>query len=530
MLIGLIIAVVVVVVVVVVVCVIVAKNNKGTDTVGGGGKSGGSSGSGESSGSGATTTKPTGTGSAKVEKEEASASIVSIGILDENNNLVSGTSKQFVNLPKEQKYVEGTVIKHTGVLSQKLKCKVKFNRSGSHKFKVKLLPDTNNTVYTDSEKSHNANFKYQEDTLEFTTDSNGEKIIEDNNLFVSPAGGDKFKLSAWATDDVNKTVQSVEIQNERIMYYVEVKMTGLTTCANSLNVFINEYIKHGITFQGLPEESMPYMENIGANDGNTFKSNVQSAYNASQGPDKNPYCIAVAYTDHLAVKDANEEIPCTNVQGGASAPVNISIQDGSGKQYALWHNIVTTEDWFVECYFVKNGGTVATDKVAILKDKCTPVQTPGYPTGYFGNVNIDVSGLPSEIGTITLKINRVNRMRAGLSFGGTNIVAICTKAWWQVITTQNQNEVIVHEVGHQFKMVVDGSGILPEKTANFYDSTKGHVGSHCHTGIPAGQARYDSQADLTLSLCVMYGATNNHSDFCSDCAIAVKKIDLSNGV
>ena len=42
------------------------------------------------------------------------------------------------------------------------------------------------------------------------------------------------------------------------------------------------------------------------------------------------------------------------------------------------------------------------------------------------------------------------------------------------------------------------------------------------------QLRYDSQADGALSQCVIHGATNGHSDFCSDCAKTVKKTDLSN--
>ena len=468
----------------------------------------------------------TGTGAGNVEIKP---SIISIGIVDENNNFVSGLSKQFVNLPKEQKYVDGAVIKHIGVLSQKLKCKVKFNKSGSHKFKVKLVQNNNiNVVYTNSEKNRNPNFKYQEQELEFTTDGNGEKIIESNNLFVSPAGGDKFKL--FAKDEAGKVVQSGEIQNERMMYFVEVRMTGLTTCANSLDVFKNEYTKHGITFQGLPRVSMTYMENIGASDENIFRNNVQTAYNASQGVHRRPYCIAIVYTGHLAVKDANKTILKRRVSVGGATPINIAIQDAS-KRYALWNNIVTGEDWFVECYFQSVEG----NRIRIPKSRCTPVQAPRYPVGYFNSVNINVRGLSAGTGTIVLKVNWVNRMRGGLSFTGTNIIAICTKAWWQTETTQQQNEVIVHEIGHQFEMVPNPNSIyhrrkLLDKGICHYENSKGHTGDHCHAGIPAGQTRYDSSTDKSLSRCVMYGATNGRSDFCSDCAKAIKKMDLSNGV
>jgi hypothetical protein len=466
-------------------------------------------------------------------QEEPKQKIVSIELL-RGETVQTGIVNQYVNIKRDAKYVDGTDITHIDSLGQKLRLKVKFDIAGTFNFKVKLTPDTTNAVYSADEKTRNPNFKYSSDEIEFITDSNGEKVIDADKVFTSPAGGDIFTISA-KDDEGNEVTAAGEVKTERMLYYVEAKMNGLVTCANNLDVFKNEYIKHGITFHNLPSVLMPHMENIGANDGNTFKNNVQTAYSASQGPGKNPYCVVIAYSDHLAVKDVNKEIPLSNVQGGISTPINIIIKERDvssdiDRQYALWNNLVTGEDWFVECFFLKNGGNAVTDKVTIQKNKCIPMQTSGYPTGYFGSVNIDVSGLPSEIGTVTLKVNRVNRMRAGLSFGGTNIVAICTKAWWQAKTTQNQNEVIVHEVGHQFKMVPDGSGKLPDKTTNFYDSSKGHVGNHCHTGIPTGQAQYNSQTDGALSQCVMYGATNGHSDFCSDCAKAVKKMDLSNGV
>ncbi len=76
------------------------------------------------------------------------------------------------------------------------------------------------------------------------------------------------------------------------------------------------------------------------------------------------------------------------------------------------------------------------DKLPIVKNKCTPKHHTGYPAGYFDSIDVDTSNFSSEIGKIVLYVNWVDRMRAGLSFVGTNFVAICTKAWWQNISTQ----------------------------------------------------------------------------------------------
>jgi hypothetical protein len=130
---------------------------------------------------------------------------------------------------------------------------------------------------------------------------------------------------------------------------------------------------------------------------------------------------------------------------------------------------------------------------------------------------------------LTLKVDWVNRMRGGLSFPNGNLICVCTRAWWKTESTADQVQVMIHEMGHKVGMVPDGTGVLPDKPATYYDA-KGHVGPHCHEGIPAGQAKYDSRADGNASKCVMYGATNGKTAFCAkNCAPVIKKVDLTAG-
>jgi hypothetical protein len=82
-------------------------------------------------------------------------------------------------------------------------------------------------------------------------------------------------------------------------------------------------------------------------------------------------------------------------------------------------------------------------------------------------------------------------------------------------------------MGHKIGMVSDASGSLPDKTTTFYDDSKGHVGPHCHHGIPAGQTLCDSAADAKKSDCVMYGATNSHAAFCEHCSVTAKNMILT---
>jgi hypothetical protein len=120
-------------------------------------------------------------------------------------------------------------------------------------------------------------------------------------------------------------------------------------------------------------------------------------------------------------------------------------------------------------------------------------------------------------------------MRGGLSFGGGNLICVCTVAWWSKESTSGQNETMIHEMGHKVGMVVKGTGKDPDKVATWYDNSKGHVGNHCHNGLPAAQKRYDNKGDGKKATCVMYGAGNGVSAFCGNCSPAVRKQDVSGG-
>ena len=462
----------------------------------------------------------------------APALIQSVDILGANNNtVVSGQEEQFVNLPATAAFVDNTNILHQNQLTKNLKVKVKFDKPGVHHFKIKMVPDASNCVYSATEIARNSNFKHQDQELSMTTDANGEKIIAGNHLFVSAAGADKFKVSA-SDAQANSVVSAGEVLNKRMFYLVEAKMQGLTSIASNLNIAEAEYEKHGIDFTILPAVNIPHMPNIGNRaDKSQFKNSVISAYSTSQGPSKGKFGITVAYTDHLAVKATNKRVPKYNVTGGSASPINMPIEDSNHKSKSLWNNIVPGEDWFVSCYFLKNGGNPSTDKIIIPKSKCTPIQKVGAATDNCNYVDIDVSWLPVETGTVYLYVNWVGRMRGGLAFGGTNIVAICTRAWWKNISTQTQNVIVIHELGHKFNMASDGDATkkLPDAIPNYYYQK----GGHCHAGVTvsAGTTNYHKRSFNLSASCIMFGMTKrSRSGFCSDCSIAIKKVDLKGGV
>jgi hypothetical protein len=126
-------------------------------------------------------------------------------------------------------------------------------------------------------------------------------------------------------------------------------------------------------------------------------------------------------------------------------------------------------------------------------------------------------------------VNVVDMMRAGVAYGGVNLICVCTKVWWKAVDEYAQNQAIIHEIGHKIGMVPDGLGKGPDKPATWYDNTKGHVGDHCFHGLSPNLVRYDGDIDDSKIRCVMYGAATKRSEFCSNCAPLVCKLDLNNG-
>ena len=270
---------------------------------------------------------------------------------------------------------------------------------------------------------------------------------------------------------------------------------------------------------------MPHLKNIDTRaDVNTFLQNIQTALVNSPAVNYNPHCVTIAYTDHLAVKD--NLVVQSIIRGGTSRMVNVSIVvNKTKKEFALWHNI-DASDWFISCAYKPADGS---PDIKIGKDRCTP-RAKVDDAAFFNSVDVDVRGLPPKAGKIEMEVHVVSRMRGGLSLGKSNIVAIGTRANWKGNSTDLQNTIAIHEVGHQLGMACDGAGIKPDKIPTHYNSRQGHVGSHCHFGIPAGQARYDAKADHQKSRCVMYGAAGSQSTFCKHCSKALKKADLKSGV
>lgn len=456
------------------------------------------------------------------------AVIVAIEVLD-GDRAAGAPALQYVNLPRDEKWVDGTRVTSVDRLSRRPRFRVRFDRPGRHAFTVRLRPRSDNAVYSDSEARRNPAFGHTREERRYTTDPDGTRIVA-GDLALAAAGGNAYTASA--TDERGRTVESHAIETRRLVWYVELRMAGMAGVGIDRGGVESELARHGIELVFLGAAEMPYLENVSPGETGDYLANVRAAFARSQGPSKAPYALAVAYTGHLASKHPDGVLVSSAVTVGPGAPpVEIAVRDSARGDAAaavryLWQGIVTGEGWLVSARFVPDGGGPG---IGIDPSRCRAVPVSPERPHCSRLVRVDVTGLPAGVGEIRLVVHWVEGMKGGTSLPSGNLVQVCTRSWWRTKSVAEQTEVAIHELGHLFYMVPDGSGTIPDRTPYWYGADKGHGHYHCYYPLPHGQARYDSPADRRGSACVMYGETNGRTAFCPVCAPALRKQDLADG-
>lgn len=507
-------------------------------------------------------------------EEELDPKIISVDFLDGGDDLEMPVDRrQWVNLPREAKWVDHRHILNEDRLTLKPRVRVTFDQPGSHAFTLKIDPGGSNRAYTAGEKGRNKAYTYSEQEKRYTTDGDGTKVISDDWL-LNCCGNNIWRLQA--EDDYGNVVESHNLFNWRMLYLVEVPMEKVTV-TDDLTRCINEYEKHGILVDrmaGARMKHVPCIDPIA--DRKMLMDQARPVYQRTRGIEKEPYTLCVTYTDHLAIKGTDRILLLPKVEVGPDAydsTITMNVLKADNDPGPLWHDMVPGEDWFVSCTFTPDpddegrgtytgvgagagaalgvGLTAAfldpvsvglaamgmaalgtgiglalhpgPKPIPIAKARCKPI-AEWYNPNYYTQVEIDVSDLPSGTGTITLTVHVVNFMAGGVAFGDTNLIGIATRANWRQTDAATQNMALIHEIGHKLNMVCDEKPGEPDRVKTQYDH-KGHKGSHCHNGLEV----MDHYAGVEGGVCVMFGEINGQSGFCDECTPAVQKMDLSAG-
>lgn len=402
--------------------------------------------------------------------------------------------EQWVNLPKDKRFVEDEIKALERVNFVHVECE--FKKAKPANFKIRIVPLGSQAKYSKKELKKKQ-FKLQEH-LPIQSNASGKLVKLEKDIYLPAAGGNKFKIEAKYKKDV---VMSDEIETRRKLYYQVIKMRGMTATVKTLTAhledeFWNAANKHYIKLKQIPSKGdisgFPNFDRAGGQ-----QDKIPGLAKAQYSNVRDPFCFALVLVDQLAKSiEHDEEVKVTV---SAKTPhVTFSIKGG---QY-LWIDLdppnAPESKWNFGGEFIEDG-TGKSYKIA-EKDISNVGKT---------ELKVDTRSLPrGSKGKIVVHVKEVEYFRTGLSFPK-NIICVATRAEWTQRSDDEMKSTLVHEAGHKIGMVPDGLKGGLERQTTFYEKN----GGHCNH---------------STNKCVMYGAIHSGRDnrFCPICQASVRKLDL----
>ncbi len=384
--------------------------------------------------------------------------LLTIEFLDGDGDAVlKQNGLQFVNLPARKALV-GSPAKTIDRLGRVLSFKATFDKPGSVSFTVKLVAGGGNVKYSADEKKRNKKFVFKVKARKGKYSSKGKiSRVYKAQIFVAVAGNDSYWLEA--EDQWGNRASSKRVYTQRVVYYVDLKMAGVSASGHN-DLVEREFRNYGIRLVHLGSQTMEAMKNVDPDskkDEVAFLKKAKKVYFDHRDSKREPHVMVLAWVGDCAVQTKN--VPIEKVlPASQELPAMIKLPVVlNGERKLLWNKIASDNDkWLVSAIFETR--VKRRRKRINIKSKCTPF-------GAF--VKVDLTGLPTTGGTIKIKVNAVDLYAGGLAFLGYNMICVATRSRFRSISGRQQTNALIHELGHQFGMVPSGKGSSPAKGAYY---------------------------------------------------------------
>ncbi len=464
--------------------------------------------------------------------------------------------EQWVNLPKQGKYVED------GIPSEKrleaVHVEAEFEKASPAGFWVNVTPVGDHVRYSASERGRNPNFRVR--ILGKTSNDGAKKVKVEKDIFLTAAGGNEYKVQAKRK---KKEVQSEKVLKvRRKLFYQVMRMRGIraASTATMIRAFWKPEKKFFIRMKKMGDNAeISYIRCLD-DEPATSHAFIRAAKRKWTLAGRKPYSFAIAFVDYIASRTDT----VVRDQMHLELPRKIGHLDWAGAEMTirlnqfLWFGLVPAEDrakkWLIGGKFIfkPDGAAPGVQETIRFNRDDVAVAGPDYrPHGGKARVKVRLKGLAanrnwwtSRKGTwhVELKLRVVDGWTNGFAYNEINLIAIADKAEWTDQTAALKAYTLNHEVGHKVGMVADGRGRAPDAPPRIYGQNRGvndqdHMGPHCQKGASWDGTKPRGQRWTGAPQCVMFGADGitdaanvNHaapSTFCSDCAKAVRKLDLS---
>lgn len=438
-------------------------------------------------------------------------------------------AKQYVNLPKEERWRKEAAVK-VDRLGRKPRIVVRFAQKEVRQVEVQIFY-TQGPVY-DARRSDNVTYSHRErgraagssESLGprvYSTDSNGIVIIDD--LKINAAGGNKYWVEAKDVASGIVKHSSATIQTWRLLWLQVLRYADLRV-NYSMIVKAYSYAFIEINTKRYKPLSDENLEVLIDRDAGYYRAVVDSLADRT-GRETSPYNIVLILVRINCANIDSLDLPSTAMPASKRKITLSSFPPIYSKDR------FANKNWLRSATFFPASGAAAVD----ISAACDVKKYEG--SSFASTIIVDRRKFPPspqarEDGQIEINVVTVS----SATFSGDRMLHQCTVAV-QKMNRAGKNLPFVnrkrgdfesgpdctciHEIGHSLNMVTDGSRNLPDNRGNHTRNRIHGIGDHC-LPVPAPSV-------ITGTHCVMYGIgkPGRLETFCPHCEIELRKMNLS---
>lgn len=489
-------------------------------------------------------TASAGSGQAPCDNCIFSVSIIN-GSDDYGRPLLVDSANQFVNLPREERYLD-EIIGNLDRLGNRVKIWIEQRRDTSLPIAFKVDPVDRNAGYSDQERQANPNYIHRPSVWANATgggyNSAYQRMGLEREVQLAAAGGMEYTIKARCGNCGRIVTCGPVRAMRRIWYFVAAMVVdGTAVSVPNLTSFKDYFLELGIVMRELPRQTFPEFVYRGTDtDETTIRQRIQPPFRQCGGRGKPMHAMAFVFIDQIATKTAHVERDSMTLNRGT--PYTVQLDD------YLWYDMHGPEhEWFIEGMFYPSGLA----DIEVTRTMLTPLSGSSGNASQRDRLQLDTeaifrildsrsSGTPrsSVSGMLTLRVHTATEWCGGYTYSGTDYIVMATRSGWRTDDAGNIIQVMTHEFGHSIKLTPttnrsDHAGLDHVET---WYVERGHQGEHCwfnvSTDLPA-DGEYTRTHDREARCC-MYGCSGrstyrNMMRYCNNCANAAKKVDMHEG-
>ncbi|HEY8376295.1 MAG TPA: hypothetical protein VIK91_07390 [Nannocystis sp.] len=492
--------------------------------------------------------------------------------------VAAGPVTQYVNLPRERRFVDGSKVTSLDRLGWRVSFKISFSTAGAQQFRYRLvghaqdLPaggnlepgfvsnDNNYTVpvgpvFTDTLADH------------------GSKVVQvDLSAHVRPGARVRLLVHHAAS---GACIESPELRVRQLFFYLKLTAAG----AAQQQVFANDdefraaldqaYGAAGIEFIHLGSQSLTFSEFHYDTDKKRLNALMREIDAASDAPCATPftplaptyaayrpYLYVFTFVDTVIYQRARRRHRVEIRGHDASTPFSVRLRD-VGAQYhnaVLWDGKqpsdlarervgdaepyigkgVAGKEWLVGASFTPTGQT---NETPLGVQRFTAAAADANYPGRLNRIDVDLGSFAGADGTVSGTL-KVDILLASFQGGASvkedsahhNVAVVSTRPSYssQPFDKHTQFSAAIHVIGHAL-------GMVPTSQTTHFNVNGS--GPHCWSGLPQPQGNELNEASffagkLNQASCVMFYRLrpgNALLTFCATCQDSLRRLDLSQG-